>query len=430
MKTGLEISRITRDKVVMSFAWSPDGKLLAISHVNGHIAIVDVVDGFRTLGQTDLLHEFGMIRFSPDSRSLLCLHLTLETRESCTFCWNITKYLTCRVDVLRVPCVTCKFEAPSEGGFLLGDPLLSVLEGNFGEFDSYRRCYFLLNKHTLLRSDNDGVQMLNINKRHGSKKEVAHIVLQIVFSLSGETIYVVSIRDRVTMMVTAWNVSSGELIAEKKIGVLLSSFNCLLAVKGGVLITRGMGILQMWNFDLSKCVRCWTNITSVTDVVPISEETVACATKDRKVIILDTASNEILSTIQIDLSRFLLACNCKFQILTCDKNGYSLRLSNPKTTLWETRCHEIWFGRFSPAETFVISCCKPWSEAGIVVLDAVSGNTLHVLCGACPLWSVCDCEFVSDEECVVILKDIRLERWFVQLFNVKSGDLLSSETEN
>ena len=429
LKTGLEISRITRDKVVMSFAWSRDGKLLAISHANGHIAIVDVVDDFRTLEQTDLHKVCGMIRFSPDSRSLLCLHLTLETRESWTFRLNIniTKHLTRRVDVLRVPCVTCKFESPSEGGFLLGDPLSGVLEGEVGEFDSYRRCHFLLDKHTVLRSDNNGVQMLNINKRHGSKKEVAHtIVLQIVFSLSGETIYVVSIRDRLTMTVTAWNVSSGELIAEKKIGVLLSSFNCLLAVKGGVLITRGMGILQMWNFDLSKCVRCWTNISSVTDVVPISEETVACATKERKVIILDTANDEILSTIQIDLSSFLLACNCKFQILTCDKKGYSLRLSNQKTTLWETRCHEIWFGRFSPAETLVISCCKPWCEAGIVVLDAVSGNTLHVLCGTCPLWSVCDCEFVSDEECVVISKAIILEQWRVQLFNVKSGDLLSN----
>ena len=66
-----------------------------------------------------------------------------------------------------------------------------------------------------------------------------------------------------------------------------------------------------------------------------------------------------------------------------------------------------------------------WTGAGIVVHDAVSGNTLHFLSITYRLWLVFDCKFVSDEECVVILKNCRLEQWRVQLFNVKSGDLLS-----
>ena len=187
-----------------------------------------------------------------------------------------------------------------------------------------------------------------------------------------------------------------------------------------------MGTLQMWNFDLSKRVRCWTNIGSVTDMVPISDERVACATTKRKVIILDTTSEEILSTIQIGLTSYLLACNSKFQILTWDKDGHSLRLSDRKTTLWEKPCYDNCFGRFSPAETFVISYGTRWSKVGIVVLDAVSGNTLHVLYSTCHPWLVFDCEFVSDEECVVISKDVRLKQWRVQLLNVKSGDLLSN----
>ena len=342
---------------------------------------------------------------------------------------NVAEHLTCQVDVLEEPFVTWEFDSRSEGGFLLGDPLSRVLEGEVGEIVSFFNADFLLDKHTVLRNDDDRVEMLNINERHQSKKEVRHTnVLQITFSLSGEIIYVASSDDLfTTTTVTAWNVLSSKLIAEKKFDVSWSSCNCLLAVKGGVLIVSGMCTLQMWNIELSKCVRCWTNIGSVTDVFPISEERVACVTKERKVIILDTTSEEILSTIQIGLTSYLLACNSKFQILTWDKYGHSLRLSDRTTTLWEKRFYmfENRVGRFSPAETFVISCSEMYSGAA-VVLDAVSGNTLHFLSITYHRLSVFDCQFVSDEECVFISKDDRLEQWRVQLFNVTSGDLLSN----
>jgi len=172
----------------------------------------------------------------------------------------------------------------------------------------------------------------------------------------------------------------------------------------------------MWNFELSECF--WTNIGSVTDVFPVSEERVACTTQEMKVIILDTTSGEILSTIQIGRNTNLLACNSKFQILTCSKHG-SLQLSDHKTTLWEKQLSVSTFGRFSPAETFFIGQLFH-GISRICVLDAFSGKTLHVLLS----WS-CNFGFVSDEECVFIPKDPSEER-DIQLFNVKSGALLSN----
>ena len=426
LKNGLEISRITREEDILSFAWSRDGKMLAISHASGRIAIVDVVDGFRTLGQTDLRSACGMIRFSPDSRSLLCFHISsLATLMYCLNI-NIAEHLTCRVDFLEEPCVTWEFESRSEAGFLSGDPPPRLLEGKVGWLLSDLNFEFMLDGHTVLRSDDDRVEMLNITERHQSKKEVAHITVpSVLFSLSSETIYVASVHYRSpATTVTAWNVSRSELIAEKIFDFFLSSCTCLLALKGGVLITTRMGTLQMWNFDLSKCVRCWTNVGSVTRVVPISDERVACRTKEGKVIVFDTTSEEILSTIQIGHTSDLLACNTKFQILTRDNDG-SLRLSDQKTTLWETGCHDTNSERFSPEETFVISCDKTASGARVVVLDAVSGNTLHVLCNPGRPFAR-ECDFVSDGECVVLSEDIHVKQWFVQLFNVKSGDLLSN----
>ena len=431
LKNGSEITRITRDEVVLSFASSRDGTMLAISHATGRIAIVDAVDDFRTLGETDLQNVCGMISFSPDSRSLLCVHLTQFPWTNCTFRLNINiaEHLTCQVDVLEEPCVTWEFASCSEGGFLLGDPLSRVLEGEVGGITSHWKFYFVRDKHTVLRNDGNRVEMLNINEWHQSKKEVRLTnVLQTTFSLSGEIIYVASSDDSIPRStVTAWNVSSSELIAETEFDVSWSSYNCLLAVKGGVLIMKGMSTLQMWNFELSKCVRCWTNIGSVTDVVPISEERVACVTKEKKLIILDTTSEEILSTIQIGLTSNLLACNSKFQILTWDKDGHSLRLSDRTTTLWEKRFAPLgnWLGRLSPTETFVIIYSERWI-GGAIVLDAVSGNTLHFLSITHQLLSVVDCQFVSDEECVFILKDDLSEQGHVALFNVTSGDLLSN----
>ena len=135
---------------------------------------------------------------------------------------------------------------------MLGDPLLPALEGEVGGIVSFMKSGFVLDKQSVLRSDYDRVEMLNINERHQSNKEDAHTtVLQIVFSLSGETIYVATGDDLLpTTKVTVWNVSNSDLIAEKKVDVLSSSCNCLLAVKGGVLITTSMGTLQMWNFGL------------------------------------------------------------------------------------------------------------------------------------------------------------------------------------
>jgi len=140
------------------------------------------------------------------------------------------------------------------------------------------------------------------------------------------------------------------------------------------------------------------------------------------VSILDTTSGEVLSTIQIDRNTEFLACNSKFQILTCSGFDY-LRLSDRKTTLWEKQLLLITFGSFSPAETFVIVLSCGIFKSTIVVLDAFSGKTLHVLGDISSLLEF-DFGFVSDEECVFTYMD-ELKRRFVQLFNVKSGVLLS-----
>jgi len=77
---------------------------------------------------------------------------------------------------------------------------------------------------------------------------------------------------------------------------------------------------------------------------------------------------------------------------------------------------------FSPAEQFfVISGVLPGHGQGVYVLDALSGDALHILCGATYVY---DCKFVSNEDCVIHTYE-PASGFLLQLYNVKSGDLLS-----
>ena len=422
LENGSEITRTTRNKDVLSFAWSPDGKLLAISHSHS-ISIADTMDGFRTLAETNVPDEYGTIMFSPDCRSLYCmrpetgsisrLDLSMAELPSCTY---ITTYYE--------PDVPSEFESPCEAGFLLGDPLSSYVTA----------LEFVLNKQSVLRASPhlSYIHMLNTNELRITERETTLITISnIVFSLSGETIYVVS--DSLGgQAISAWDVSSGELIAQKSRQTVL--YSILLAVKEGVLLTTASGIPELWNFDLSQCVRTWTDINGVLNIIPISEERVVCETTE-KAIILDTTSGEIVSTFLIRDYGSLSGCNSQCQLLI--ESHPSVYLWDGKSALWEKnypcKCpvfsilegFERTVGVFSLSEQFVVILRAPILREHsmrdrVYVLDAVSGKTLHIL----QKGEIYDFEFVSDEECV-ISSDATTGGSCLQLFNVRSGDLLS-----
>ena len=411
LKTGSEITRTTRNEDVLSFAWSRDGKLLAISHSTGSIAIVDAMDSFRTLVETPIQEKCGMIKFSPDCRSLFGVHRGVVVEER-RFCLKIDmiEHPSCMLHACNESYVAWEYESHSEAGFLLGDPI------------SYRKDQFdfVLNKHIVLRGNRHDrfIDMLNISELSQTDREATSIhIINIAFSLSGETVYVAD--DAIATSVSAWNVSSGELVAE----TIIDECNCnapLVAVKEGVLLTTTNGTLELWNSKLSQCVQNRTDIKGIIKMIPISEERVACEAENQ-VIILDTTSGEIVSTIPTLYDERLLACNSKCQLLTYRFD--SLQLLDSKTTLWSGSGIYVLnapCGAFSLSEQLVVilGCVS----VEVHVLDAVSGETLHILC-IVPDYSIC--KFITDEECVISTMTFSTGDYCLQLFNVKSGDLLS-----
>jgi len=73
---GSEINRFGWNCDILSFAWSRDGRLLAISDLCGSITLVNLMDGYGTLAQTTISEVCGMINFAPDCRRLYCAHFS------------------------------------------------------------------------------------------------------------------------------------------------------------------------------------------------------------------------------------------------------------------------------------------------------------------------------------------------------------------
>ena len=434
LKNGREITRTTRDNDVLSFAWSPDGRLLAISHSTGLISFVDVRDRFKALAEHSLEHDqiCGMIEFSTGCRSLVCFRVARR---------GIPKFYRLNVNFAEYPSVTLDYfsglqslelQFPNVADFLVGDlPLFLDLAFDFVLADSsavlrsspYRTVLDMLNINKLRRTEYKGKPFSPFRYLPRLTRSTVHEFYRIntvplsprrsmAFSLTGEVIYVVT-----NKIATAWDVSSENCVGQ--VGILLNS--CIEAcMKEGVLLSKANGCLEMWNFKLSNFIRSWPNLVQplkITQIVPISEERVVLSCEN-KVIILNTTTSEIVS---IPNDGEFVTCNSKCQLLTC--NSGSVQLLDGQTTLWKTDLGRTSLsGTFSLSERFVVLCAQAQEgDRGMYVLDAFSGRVLHILCNG---GYFLDCQFVSDKECV-ILSNAASGGSSLRLFNVESGELLT-----
>ena len=427
LKNGIEITRIVRDKDVLSFARSLDGRLLAISHSTGLVCLLHAMNGFQTLAETVTSNECGIIKFSADRLFLFCWHFPpLSDPHFFRLSVNVENRDICSFDVSSdsFSYEPCEFESCSESGFTLGDPLHGFVRRVAGRFTEASFA-FVVNKQSVLEINpsRDYIEMLSLNELTKDSDNRETIVYNLAFSVNGDTVYVVDDKVKVPR-ITAWDVSSGELKAENIIGSKVSPDCYLVPVKEGVLLPTSSGILELWNFELTECVQCWTDLRDITKMIPVSDERVVC-----EVIILDTTRGDIKTFTGRNRYGHLgsfVACSSKCQLITFNDRLLSSVLSVLWEKDWSPLGFEFLFSDcsvvFSPTEQLIlIPRVLSVSEQGVCVLDASSGNTLHMLCA---VERVYDCKFVSDEECVMHTFD-KPSGYRLQLFNVRSGQLLS-----
>lgn len=295
----------------------------------------------------------------------------------------------------------------------------------------------MLNEETALMSSPDlnYLSLIDLRKLKENSGESPETTVQdFAFSIDGQTVYVVSNDETSQTTVTAWDVSNRKVQGRLELRLI-----SLVPVRDGVVLVAQNKPPELWNFKLSTCVRCWSTLTGVTNLIPISEELIACVGRQADVNIVATTGGEIVSTIQPFDQRQVIACNRNCQLVTfSQKNRFplssnegwiegTLRLSNTTTLIWERDTSLPWCEGykdlphciFSPKETFVVVWGKALLDGpGVHILDALSGGTHHTLPNS---KNVVDCKFVCDEECLVYNRGINVLR----LFNVRSGDLLT-----
>ena len=463
LKNGQEITRTIRNERVLSFAWSPDGTLLAISHFSGLVCLVDALNCLDiTLAEVTTYKPCGMIKFTPDSQSLFCWSWSFrESEEKHNDVLVIGELPThsCRINVVKLPFDTLSlnrlwdypwhdprdYELPSKGGFLLGDPVFfSRLAHLFPK--KLTGFAFVLNKRSVLRVllDNKNITMLNCDNqedwkaiwRLSSYSDFRHIA----FALDGKTIYSTIVGPE-GFRVLSLDVSSGERKVEK---VISTNGIFLVPVSEGIILKQRETDedVQLWNFEFSQQVRSWPNLREVRDIMPFSDRCVACVGRDFEVSILDTSNGNVVKTIPLCRESYynhrkifymphkeeqVVVCNSKYQLLSTAHN--SVQLSDGKTKLWKGAVKFTDYfldddlpGMFSPTEEFIlVSSTNSESKKEVLVLAASSGKYLRTLC---TVRKVLGCAFVSKTECVIVCMNT-LGRYCLPLFNVSTGDFLT-----
>ena len=449
LKNGEEITRTYRNEAVLSFAWSPDGTLLAISHFSGLVCLVDALLLRTTLAEVATNQPCGMIKFTPDIQFLFCLSQPIpgKDRSSLSFPLNVIKMPdgTFSLNVLdndlgRDPWnYQWNYESSSKGGFLMGDPMLYRLSwtGNpdlSGSLDLLAFA-FVLNKQSVLRAlpGNSIITMLKHenNWRFTWRSPVFPICCRIAFALDGKTIYRTS-EGYKGLQVKSSDVSSGDHKATKAI---CTHDVLLVPVSEGVVLKQkepGADV-QLWNFELSQQIRSWPNLSEVRDIMPFSDQCVACVGREFEVSILDTSNGNIVKTIPLCHEGFQLTshvfgeksivCNSKYQLLST--SGSFVQLSDGKNELWKRtlKCSRfVNRAMFSPTEEFVlVRSGNSDFKKEVLVLEASSGKHLRTLC---TVRQVLDYAFVSKTECVMLCENTS-GSCYLPLFNVSTGDVLT-----
>ena len=410
LESGLEVDRILVNEDILSFAWSGDGRLLVISHSSGVISLYDVMCNFRKLTQMATPEVWGVVKFSPDYRFIFGYAVkNYDIYKYSFFCLEVVKEANNTFSLTIVSGDSEAFESFNDCGFLFGD-LISTKGPQYG-------LTFRLDKQRRLRSFSNAIEMVDTKYVNRNDQGVATSTTGIAISLDGQIVFVSSMTS-----VTAYDVSSGKLKAEINCWPL--PYRPLCPVSGGVLILTNKSTVELWSGNLAERIKRWTNLPGVKQLIPISEERVAVV-GEVDVKVLDTSSGKVVSTIPVLQGR-VLTCNSKCQLLSDTtfegSCPWSLQLLDGETVVWRKKdigrfsvSHD--FNKavaFSPMEQFLVV----GTTDGLLVLDAETGNTLRTLGLSFSLFL--HCTFISDDTCVISARDLT-----VQMFNVKSGELLT-----
>ena len=465
---------------IFSFTISEDGSVVAISYVTGEINLLDPVNPcrppMRTIDSRSV--ACGLMHFTSDKNTLVCGFLGITFRghhdsykgffygppEFAILTSNYESYF----DHLH-PKTFRLWPCDSSGTLDLKDFITQdkscywlreadkVIPSSFLYAGSYIR---FDDKSALVGSPaSKYITMLNTDVAFDSRN--GGEVKEIACSLKGDTIYSTTsefVKDsldssRKVTVVTALKMSN----REELITIELPGSVSIFPTRDGVVLLKNDGA-ELWTFDMSKFLRYLPEVTRFDGHhFSISEERIARFYSNSSELIVfrsDPIGNRLWQRFVIQFLDVTSARSCRIISsleIFLDRNEQLLSVpvcSNPsqgllctaseKVTvsswkngviLWERTC---WTDSarvitaikpqmlFSPKSELVVTWNTLDEGHGLHILNADTGETLHVFLGDQTDIAIVDCKFLDDESLVCCSEDN-----FLRLYNLEAGDLLS-----
>ena len=298
------------DAEIASFAISEDWSLIAISDITNTITVFDVDNQSGSklpLGKDDYQSVCGLMQFTSDNNTLVCCFLYWRCDEAgCLLEEERKPRFTFITPVNNISLPDPHFETLEFRTFLLWPfvPRNTLTQSTFmGQNEGpswvskvqreiphlFSGSYISLNDERILvgSPDHKNVTMLNVGllQRESDSTCTSNVntdVREIIFSMEGDTIYVVSSGRFVyisseVVEITIWRMTSREFLKTKTFFGPVS----IVPTKEGLVLFKNDRVAELWNFDLSKCIRSIAKLTSDTTVlykvrmIPVSDELIA-----------------------------------------------------------------------------------------------------------------------------------------------------------
>ena len=305
------------------------------------------------------------------------------------------------------------------------------------------------------------VALVDVSHRDFSSESSA--INEVMLSPERDTLYSIC-SDNSSSKVTVSRLSNQEILPPKKSLEFPSPF--LLPVKEGVVLSMGNGVLELWNFKLTRLIRPLPKLKGYERLSLITNELIAChryltekkLTSENplsevdifnvdifnvdifNVDIFNVASEELIysgkTKVFYDARIEFVHCNVRGEFLVCsceetvdgllaiEELTLWLRKKNSHKNLWERKSKKYHGESFSPRlilspkEEFVVTWDSLYAGYGLHILDARCGETRHNLLKNRD--DIVDCKFSCNDESLLCCTTDN----FLRLFQIRTGDLL------
>ena len=299
MENGEELQSIAGNDVISSFAISQDGSQIAFGDLRGSVYLFDVDNLQERYLFTWRNTGCVLMHFTPDNEDLVCGYLNYRVQEL-DFGGRHYGWVSLRDPLFFL----CQFKTnfkiilrnqqylPTEDFVLWPIEPSEVAKEDFfdegfrsswvkkvhGVFPSLQTgVYKKLNKETALVGSPSFKYIAAVNVdllKEVTSDSTSQLVTEVVFSSEGDAIYSISSEyDASEVIVNVFRMSTLEISAKK-------TFTCpslsLVPMKEGVVLCLNHQVPELWDFELTECIRPLPRLTRTEKFTRLSDELIVC----------------------------------------------------------------------------------------------------------------------------------------------------------